>query len=72
MKIFVKVKPNSEKEEIKKLDENNFQISLRSPADKNKANLELVKVLSKYFKTTHKNVIIKSGLSNKEKIIEIK
>jgi uncharacterized protein (TIGR00251 family) len=72
MKIFVKVKPNSNKEEIKMLEEGKFVISLTSPAEKNKANLDLVKVLSKHFGVSHKEIIIKAGLSNREKIIEIK
>ncbi|MBW2969021.1 DUF167 domain-containing protein, partial [Candidatus Woesearchaeota archaeon] len=43
-------------------------IAVKSPADKNKANLELIKFLSKQLK--HK-VRIKSGLTSKEKIISI-
>lgn len=72
MKIFVKVKPRSSKGEITEVDEGKFIVSLTSPAEKNKANLELVKILSKYFKVSPNRIIIRAGLSNREKIIEVK
>jgi uncharacterized protein (TIGR00251 family) len=68
MKIRIKVKPNSGKEEILKVKENKYIIYLRKPAKEGKANLELLKLLKKYFK---KDVKIKSGFSSREKIIEL-
>ena len=64
-KIKVKVKPGSKIQEIKK-EEDKYIIKLKSHAEDNKANLELVKMLKKYFK---KNVKIKSGFTSKNKII---
>lgn len=72
MKIFVKVKPNSSKQKVIFLEEENYLVELKSPPEKNKANLELIKVLSKYFNVEPKRITIKSGLNNKEKIIEIR
>lgn len=72
MKLSIKVKPNSIQEKIILLGKNNYLVSLTSPAEKNKANLELIKVLSKHFKIPQKSIIIKSGLTNKNKIIEVK
>lgn len=69
MKINVKVKPLSGKQEIFEKDKTHFIIYLKSPAENNKANVELVKLLHKYFK---KEIVIKSGLKSKNKIIEIK
>jgi uncharacterized protein (TIGR00251 family) len=67
--IKVIVKPNSDNAEIKFDEkENTYYVSLKSPPDKNKANKELVKLLSKYFK---KRVLIKTGLKSKIKYIEI-
>ncbi len=68
MKIKIKVKPNSGKEEILKINDNEFFVYLKKPAQEGKANLELLKLLKKYFK---KNVRIKSGFSSREKIVEI-
>lgn len=69
MKIKIKVHPNSSKEEIKKIDEDNYEIWIKEKAEDNKANIALIKVLKKYFK---KEVNIKSGFTSKNKIIEIK
>ncbi len=67
MVIKVKVKPNSKNQGIEK--KNGFYIiKLKSSPENNKANLELLKLLKKYFK---KEIKIKSGFVSKNKIIEI-
>ena len=68
MKINVKVKPNSNEEKIEKISEEYYLVFLKKPATEGKANLELIKVLSKYFK---KDVRIVSGKSSKKKIVDI-
>ncbi len=62
------VKPNSSSNEILGFDSEKqaLKISIAAPADKNKANLELIKFLSKLLK---KKVRIKTGLKSKEKIV---
>jgi len=65
--IKIKVKPGSKIQEIKK-EEGKYIVKLKSRAEDNKANLELVKVLKKHFKT---EVKIKSGFNSRNKIIEI-
>lgn len=67
--IKVHVKPNSLKSQVE-YDENNgiYLVYVKSPADKNKANKELIKLLSKHFK---KKVMIKSGLKSKIKYVEL-
>jgi uncharacterized protein (TIGR00251 family) len=67
MKIYVKVKPSSGKQEIIR-DGDSYVVSLKSPPEDNKANIELVKLLHDYFKS---KVRIKSGLTSRNKIIEI-
>ncbi len=67
MIIKVKVKPNSKKQEIRKINEEKYEVNLKSPAEKNKANIELIKLLKKHFK---KKIKIKSGLTSKNKVIE--
>ena len=67
MIIKVKVKTNSGKQEIVKND-NGYVVYLESFPENNKANLELIKLLKKHFK---KSVKIKSGLTSRNKIIEI-
>jgi len=50
MIINVSVKPNSKEEKIEKLSEGNYLVFLREPAKDNKANIALLKLLSKEFK----------------------
>lgn len=69
MRINVKVKPNSNKEEIIKISEAEYIVSLKEPAKDNKANIELIKLLKRYFK---KEVKFIRGLKNKNKIVEVK
>ncbi|MEM4271267.1 MAG: DUF167 domain-containing protein [Candidatus Pacearchaeota archaeon] len=69
-KLKVIVKPNSRKSEIIGFDDNKkaLRISVKSPAEKGKANVELIKFVSKLLK---KKVVIVSGLKSREKIILI-
>ena len=67
MKIHVKVKLSSGKQEITK-KENIYIVNLKSAPENNKANVELVKLLQKFF---NRNVKIKSGFNSKNKTVEI-
>lgn len=62
------VKPNSSSNEILCFDSEKqaLKVSIAAPADKNKANLEVIKFFSRLLK---KRVKIKSGLKSKEKIV---
>jgi len=70
--IQVKVKPGSGREEIKKISEKQYLVWLKKPAEDNKANIELIKLLRKYFsKYEVKNIKIIKGLRSRNKIIEV-
>ncbi|MFA4960155.1 MAG: DUF167 domain-containing protein [Candidatus Pacearchaeota archaeon] len=69
MKIEVKVQANSGREEIQKISDSQYKIFLKKPAEKNKANIELLKLLKKYFGT---EVKILKGKTSKNKTIEVK
>jgi len=71
MKIIVKIKPNSKKEGIKKIDDKNFIVAVKEPPVDGKANKALVKSLAKYFDIPSSTVRIASGHASKQKIIEI-
>ena len=71
MKIFVRVKPKSKKEYIKKIDENHFIVAVKEIPEKGKANEAVIKAISLYFKTNRSNVKIISGNNSKLKIIEV-
>ena len=68
MKIKIKLHPNSSKEEIKKINENNLEVWIKEKPVDNKANIELIKILKKYFK---KEIKIKSGFTYRNKIVEV-
>lgn len=66
--LKILVKPNSSSNEIIGFDSEKqaLKVSIKAPADKNKANIEVIKFFSKLLK---KRVRIKSGLASKEKVI---
>ncbi len=72
MIIKVKVITKSKKIEIIKFDNKRYKIKLTNPREKGKANKQLIKILSKYFKIPQSSIIIKQGNRSSKKIIEIK
>ncbi|OIO63484.1 YggU family protein [Candidatus Woesearchaeota archaeon CG1_02_33_12] len=68
--IKVILKPNSPKSRIVKLDSEReaYLIDIKAPAQDNKANIELVKFLSRELK---KDVKIIKGFKNREKLLRI-
>jgi len=69
-KFKVIVKPNSRENKIIEFnkDSNTYKIQIKAKPEDNKANIELIKFLSKSLK---KKVRIFSGLKSREKIVEI-
>ena len=67
MKIKVKVKPNSGEQKIEDKGDY-FFVKVKSKAEDNKVNVELCKLLQRYFK---RKVTIKSGFTSKNKILEV-
>ncbi|MBP5204194.1 DUF167 domain-containing protein [bacterium] len=48
-----------------------YTICTNKPAVDNKANKEIIKIVSKHFGVSPSNVIIKRGLKSKNKVVEI-
>jgi uncharacterized protein (TIGR00251 family) len=71
MKIFVKVKPRAKNDSLIKINENNFLVSVKAIPEKGKANEAVINLLAQYFKISKNNIKIISGLSSKNKIIEV-
>ena len=71
MKIFVKVKPGTKKEEVTKIDDAHFVVSVKAPPVEGKANEAIVRVLSDYFNIPKSHVQILKGGQGRNKIIEI-
>jgi uncharacterized protein (TIGR00251 family) len=67
--ISVHVKPGSRESRIIGFDKDNvLRVEVRAQAQDGKANLEMVKMLSKRFE---RKIRIKSGMGSKNKLIEI-
>ena len=66
--ITIKVKPNAPKTKVISQSENEFTIAIAAPPEQNKANIELIKFLSKHFRAEIK---ILRGLKSKTKIVKI-
>ena len=71
MKIFVKAKPNSKVESIKKLSDTNFKICIKEPPVKGQANAAIIMALARHFKVPFSSVRIISGHTSRQKIVEI-
>ncbi|MBW2978441.1 DUF167 domain-containing protein [Candidatus Woesearchaeota archaeon] len=69
-KLKIIVKPNSQKNEIIKWDNNKkaLRINIKSAPEKGKANQEIIKFFSKLFK---KKISITSGIKSREKTLSI-
>lgn len=70
MQILVQVKPNSKVSHIEKLNDNTYIVKLKSEPKDNKANLELINMISKYFNIHKSQITILKGLKSKHKIIQ--
>ena len=69
-RFTISAKPNSRQSEIVEFDEKqrSIRVNLKSRPENNKANMELLKLLKKTYK---KRFIIVSGLTSRQKIVEI-
>ncbi|MCK5449462.1 DUF167 domain-containing protein [Candidatus Pacearchaeota archaeon] len=68
MKLNIKVQPNSGRQEIQKISEDEYKVFLKKSPEENKANKELINLLKKHYK---KEINIVKGFTSKRKVIEI-
>jgi uncharacterized protein (TIGR00251 family) len=71
MKIQIKVKPNSKQQKVQESPDGSWIIWLKSPPIDGKANRELIEILAKKYRVTKSQITIKSGLSSRNKLVEI-
>ncbi|MBI2667392.1 DUF167 domain-containing protein [Candidatus Woesearchaeota archaeon] len=67
MIIKVKVKTNSKNNDIIKEDDF-YKVNIKSQPENNKANIELIKLLTRYFK---KKARIINGFKSREKLLSL-
>lgn len=68
MRLNIKVQPNSGRQEVQQISEDKYKVFLKKSSEDNKANIELIKLLKKYFK---KEATIIKGFTSKRKVVEI-
>jgi uncharacterized protein (TIGR00251 family) len=69
--LVIKVKPNSKQQTIQEEPDGSLTVRLKSPPVEGKANNELIKLLAERFDVPKSQITIKSGLSSKNKLVEI-
>jgi uncharacterized protein (TIGR00251 family) len=70
VKIQVKVAPSSRTEAVIK-DGERYLVKVKEPPKEGKANGAIIKLLAEYFKVPKASLRVVSGLSSKNKIVEI-
>ena len=71
MKINVKVKPGSRKNDIKVIGPNALEVRVTAAPEKGKANKAVIELLSKYYKVPKSAITILRGEGSREKMIQI-
>ncbi len=71
MKIKVKVKPNAKKNEVKRIEEDFYEVRVTVVPEKGKANKKVIELLSKELKVPKSRIKLIRGETSKEKIFEI-
>jgi len=71
MRILVKVAPRASKNEVIKIDAENFKIRTTAPALDGRANEAVIKLIAKYFGVAKSRIKIVQGVIGRNKIIQI-
>lgn len=72
MNISIRVKTNARKNEVRKLTDESFEVSVTAPPVDGKANERVIELLSKYFDVPKRSIEIIRGTSSKHKIVQIR
>ena len=72
MILNVKVKPNSSKQEVESFGGGRYLVYVKSEPENNKANDEMIKLLSKELGVPQNSMKIKFGQTSNNKIVEIR
>jgi uncharacterized protein (TIGR00251 family) len=71
LKIKIRVTPRSSREEVVKTGDD-YIVRVKAQPMEGKANEAVIKLLAEYFRVTRSSVRITSGLSGRNKIVEIR
>jgi uncharacterized protein len=71
VKKQVEAKPNAKKQQPISESDGSLTAYLKSPPADRKANKELIQALAKFFCVSKSDIVIKSGLSSRIKLVKI-
>jgi len=71
MKFYIRVKPSSSQQKIEDFGNNRYLVYVKSPAENNEANIEMLKILGKHLGVPSTKLRIISGINNKDKVVEV-
>ena len=71
MKFQVRVKPNSSEQKIEEFGDNRYLVYVKSRAEDNEANIEMLKMIGKHLGIPSTKLRIVSGASSKDKTVEV-
>lgn len=71
MYIKVRVKASAKRDEIEKVNENTFNVSVKADARQNMANKSVVRLVAKYLEIEENKVRIINGHQSPSKLISI-
>jgi uncharacterized protein (TIGR00251 family) len=71
LKIWVTVKPQAKRGEVKKIGDGDYMASVHAPARGGKANQALIELLASYFSVPKSSVRIVRGQTGRRKLVEI-
>ena len=69
--MWVTVKPQAKREEVKKLADGEYSVSVRAPASEGKANVAVVELLAEHFSVPKSSIRIVRGETARRKLVEI-
>jgi uncharacterized protein (TIGR00251 family) len=72
LKIWITVKPQAKKSEVKKLSEGEYAVSVTAPAREGKANEAVIELLADYFSVPKSSIRILRGQTARRKLVDIK
>lgn len=71
MKYNIRVIPRSSRNSIEEVSSNTYKVRLTAAPIDNEANIKLIKLLSEHFDVAKTRIKIVSGLTSKNKIVDV-
>jgi uncharacterized protein (TIGR00251 family) len=70
-KLWINVKPQAKKSEVKKISAGEYTVSVNAPAREGKANEAVIELLARHFSLPKSSIRIIRGQTTRRKLIEI-